>query len=117
MLFEGNLARPNGVLGLSTADNGSFSYPCLPVAPTAVSGLTFSAERCLVLREKVDIDKAGLDDEVAAALVGWEEGFSGDKEVARLAEGVLLCEDVRDVEVLLVVPLESFVRRLALRER
>jgi hypothetical protein len=50
-------------------------------------------------------------------LVGWEEGFSGDKEVARLAEGVLLCEDVRDVEALLVVPLESFVRRLALRDR
>ena len=39
--------------------------------------------------------------------------FSGERESARVAEGVLLCED----DVLLVLPLESFVRREALRER
>ena len=59
------------------------------------------------------MDRAGRE-------AGWTarpldvEGFSGESEAARVAEGVLLCEDVREVDVLLVVPEESFVRRLAL---
>ena len=41
--------------------------------------------------------------------------FSGERESARVAEGVLLCEEVW--EMLLALPDESFVRMLALRER
>lgn len=100
---------PKGVLGLSTALDGSFTYPCLP--PPSL-GLTFSADFCL-FRENVEMDSAGREDG-ARALVE-ESFFSGEIEAARLAEGVLLCEDVRDV--LEVLPLESLVRRLALRER
>ena len=78
-----------------------------------MSGLTFSAERCLVPREKVDMDRAGREEDWAGMPLEVE-GFSGESEVARLAEGVLLCGDAREVEALLVAPLESFVRRLAL---
>lgn len=88
---------PNGVFGLSTALDGSLSYPCL-----LWLGRTF------LFRVKVEMERAGLEG-AGAALVWF---FSGEKESdARLAEGVLLCEDCEEV------PPESLVRRLALRLR
>jgi hypothetical protein len=98
-----------GAFGLSTALKGVFSYPCL--APPPSPGRTFSALFCLVVREKVEMERAGRVGG-AVALV-WGGFFSGERESARVAEGVLLCED----EVLLVLPLESLVRSEALRER
>ena len=67
-------------------------------------------------REKVAMERAGREEdwEEMPLEEEEEEGFSGESEVARLAEGVLLCGDAREVEPLLVAPLESFVRRLAL---
>lgn len=85
-----------GVFGLSTALSGVLS-----------AGFWFS-DFCL-LRENVDMERAGREGAAWALAVGF---FSGEKESARVAEGVLLCEDV-----LLVLPLESLVRMLALRER
>lgn len=61
---------PKGVLGLSTALRGLFSYTW-PVPPSA---FTFSALRCL-LREKVEMERAGRE-AVAAALGAG--AFSGE---------------------------------------
>jgi hypothetical protein len=61
----------------------------------------FSALFCLVLREKVDMDRAGRVGG-AEALVWGEPLLSGDRDKARVAEGVLWWED----DVLLVLPLE-----------
>jgi hypothetical protein len=94
------MAMPKGVFGLSTALSGLFSYPCL----FAPSGFTFSALLCL-FREKVDMERAGRE---AAGRAFAEGAFSGEKD-ARVAEGVLLCEDC--------VPLEVLVRKEAERER
>jgi hypothetical protein len=74
---------PKGVFGLSTALSGLFSYPCLPPASP---GFTFSAD--FLLREKVDIESVGLD---AAAAAG--ACFSGERDSANVADGVLLCEE------------------------
>jgi len=92
----------------STALKGVFSYTCF--TPLS-AGLTFSALFCLALREKVDMERAGRAG--AEGALAWGPFFSGERESARVAEGVLRCED----EVLLVLPLESLVRREALRER
>jgi hypothetical protein len=70
------------------------------------SSLTFSLLFCL-LREKVDMERVGLE-ALAAAAVG---AFSGEYVRARVAEGVLRCEDV------LPVPADVLVRRDALRDR
>lgn len=80
------------------------------------------------MREKVAIERFGRDEEEedVEAAVAEEEGllllllleeeettfFSGEKESARVAEGVLLCEDDGVPE-----PDELFVRREAERER
>lgn len=74
---------PKDVLGLSTALSGLFSY----FVPSA---LTFSALFCLLPREKVDMERAGRDAEGSPLAGGC---FSGEKEVASVADGVLLCED------------------------
>lgn len=95
------VAIVKGVFGLSTALRGLFSYPCLaPPSP----GLTFSALFCFL--EKVEMERAGRD----AVVLALDPAFlSGEKDSARVADGVLLCEDeVRD---------ESLVRKEALRER
>lgn len=77
---------PKGVLGLSTALSGLFSY--FPPSPD----FTFSALFCL-FREKVDIERAGREVVVAAGAALGPALFSGEKDSARVAEGVLLCED------------------------
>lgn len=96
-----------GVLGLSTALNGLFSYTCL--FPDSCA-LTFSELFCLLLRVKVEMDRAGRDPSVLALA---PEFFSGEREreraAATVADGVLLCEDVAALEV--------SVRSEALRER
>jgi hypothetical protein len=99
-----------GPFWFSTALNGVFSYPCF----TPPSGLTLSALFCFPLRENVDMERAGRVGAAGALVCG--PGFSGERERARVAEGVLRCEE--DVLlVLLVLPLESLVRRESLRER
>lgn len=77
---------PKGVFGLSTALKGLFSYPGLPPASP---GFAFSAAAAFLLREKVDIERVGLD----AAGGTAEACFSGEKDSARVADGVLLCEE------------------------
>lgn len=69
------------------------------------SGFTFSLLFCL-LRENVEMESVGREPLVAALGV-----FSGEYVNARVADGVLLCEEV------LVVPAEVLVRRDALRDR
>lgn len=77
-----------GVLGLSTALSGLFSYTCaLP------SGFTFSLLLAL-LREKVEMESAGRE-----TFGGAFEAGSGEYVSASVADGVLLCED-EDVLVL-----------------
>jgi len=93
-------AMPKGVLGLSTALSGLFSYTC--AFPPSI--LTFSLLFCL-LRENVDMESAGRP-----ALAPALGAFSGEYVSARVADGVLLCEDV-------LVPAEVFVRSEALRDR
>lgn len=103
-------AMAKGAFGLSTALKGVFSYPCLgPPSP----GLTFSALFCFVVREKVDMERVGREGGAVALACGGFFSGEREREGARVAEGVLLCED----EVLLVLPLESLVRSEALRER
>jgi hypothetical protein len=70
----------------------------------APSGFTFSLLLAL-LRAKVEMDSVGRG---AGAAV---EAFSGEYVSARVAEGVLRCEDV------LAVPADVLVRRELLRER
>ena len=103
---------PNGVLGLSTADNGVLSLPS--------PGFIFS--RLLFLfRVKVDMERVGREDTLLGAVDATldeayepvdEAGFSGEKESASVPDGVFLCED-EDVPVVA----EVFVRREADRER
>jgi hypothetical protein len=89
---------PNGVLGLSTALKGLFSY--LP------PWVGFTLSSLFLLREKVEMERAGRE-AGGPAVVAF---FSGENESARVAEGVLLCEDWVPVE-------EVLVRSEALRER
>jgi hypothetical protein len=72
-------------------------------------GFTFS-EVVFLLRVKVEMERVGREAEEVGGTLAACEGFSGEKERARVAEGVFLCEDV-DVFV------ELLVRRDAERER
>lgn len=85
-------AMPNCLLvlglGLSRPLSGLFSYPCLP-PPSP--GFVVSAD--FLLREKVAMERGGLGAGGAAAC------FSGEKDSATVADGVLLCED-EEAEVL-----------------
>lgn len=105
---------------MSTALTGPFSEGCL-AAPSA--GFTFSW--LFLLRVNVEMDKVGREEEeeeeeetaggVVAALA--TKGFSGERESATVAEGVLSCEDEGWLDGWLDGWLEWLVRREALRER
>lgn len=92
---------PNGALGASTAECGVLEKAAADTPPPPASVvLTFSADFCFL--ENVAIERAGLE-----ALE--EEGFSGEKERARVAvDDVFLWED----EVVEVVRKEADRRKL-----